>query len=80
MTSQLGLEIYNCVTENVYTCLNVDADVIASAKMPCRDFQMAFYQFIKDHLLCRTFKWLLLNLQRLDLLCLHKFFYDFQRV
>ena len=32
----------------------------------CRDFQMAFYQFIGDQLLCRTFKWLLLNLQRLD--------------
>ena len=40
----------------------------------CRDFQMAFYQFIGHHLLCRTFKKLLLNLQRLDLLCLHEFF------
>ena len=40
----------------------------------CRDFQMVFCQFIGDHLFCRAFKWLLLNLPGLDLL-----FYDFCR-
>ena len=35
---------------------------------------------MEDHLLCRTFKWLLLNLQRLGLLCLLCLPYPFLKI
>ena len=50
---------FNCVTGNVYIWMPMPM-----SRCGCRDFQMAFYRFIGDHLLCRTFKWLLLNVQR----------------
>ena len=77
-TSQLGLDIYNCVTGNVYIWMPMSM-LLPMPRCQCRYFQIAFYQFFGDQLFCRTFKWLLLNIQRLDLLCLHEFFYHFHR-
>ena len=64
-TSQLGygLDIYKRVTGNVYISMPMPMP-LPMPRCRCRDFQMSFYQFIGDHLHCRTFKWLLLNLQR----------------
>ena len=76
--SQLGLDKYNCVTGNVYIWMPMPM-LLPMSRWRCRDFQMPCYQFNGDHLLCRTFKCLLLNLQRLDRLWLHEFFYDFHR-
>ena len=51
---------FSCVTDNVYIWM----PILMPMPMPgrrWRDFQMAFHQFLVDNLLCRTFKWLLLN-------------------
>ena len=61
--SQLGLDIYNCVTGNVYIWMPMPM-LLPMLRCRCRNFQMVIYQFIRVHLLCQTFKWLLLNLQR----------------
>ena len=47
---------------------------ISKPRYRCRDFQMAFYQFMGDDLLCRTFKWLLLTFKDKTLFACMGFF------
>ena len=54
---------FHCVTDNVYIWMPMPMS-IPMPRCRCRGFQIAFYRFIGDHLLRRTAKWLLLNIQR----------------
>ena len=59
--------------------MNADADGSVNAKMPMSRFPNGLLLIYRDHLLCQTFKWLLLKFKGKDL-CLHEVFTIFNVV